>query len=144
MFPEQPPHHAFLMRKGLSTGVLVTETTLGEEFCGSYIQHNQLADFRFCQPLRADAKVDGRPRLRKYLQIPVPLRTRGEVRREQRWPHPHDERTRFAAAGHAVQVNAGRVDVVVVEEVFRQRNGFPRRSPRTCSRQHPENTAPPS
>lgn len=52
MFPEQPPHHAFLVRKGLSTGVLVTETTLGEEFCGTHVQHNQLADFRFRQPLR--------------------------------------------------------------------------------------------
>lgn len=105
MFSEQPAHDAFFMGKRLSTGMLIAEAALGEKLCGLYVQYDQLVNLFFRQSLRgvqlaqrmiggnegfgaviavlrADGEVDGRAHLRQYIQIAVPLRAGGEVRRE--------------------------------------------------------------
>ena len=40
MISEQPAHDAFFMGKRLSAGMLIAEAALGEEFGGSYVQHD--------------------------------------------------------------------------------------------------------
>ena len=106
MLSEQPAHNALFMGKRLSAGMLIAEAALSEKLCGLYVQYDQLVNLFFRQSLRgvqlaqrmigdnegfgaviavlrADGEVDGRARLRQYIQIAVPLRAGGEVRREQ-------------------------------------------------------------
>ena len=74
--------------------------------------------------LSADGEINRGARLSEHVQITIPLGAGRKIRGEQIGACTHDQRAGLPAAGHAVQIDAACVDVVMADEILGQGDGF--------------------